>query len=149
MPNSGPDDSIMAVNCDRLSCLPRALEEIPKYHKALPIHTLRGHYKAILHLSTTKRNRTNIQNTESSKEHNRVNMSPKSFKSTTTMDSASTHTTSSTTSTLKGMFTRSLKLKAAEKAPSDPKLPSKKSPVKDYTAAAVHHEAVAQYLALR
>ncbi|GIJ83085.1 hypothetical protein Asppvi_001603 [Aspergillus pseudoviridinutans] len=75
-------------------------------------------------------------------------MSPKSFKSTTTVDNASTHTTSST-STLKGMFTKSLKLKAAEKAPSDPKLPSKKSPAKDYTAAAVHHEAVAQYLALR
>jgi hypothetical protein len=79
-------------------------------------------------------------------------MSPKSFKSTkstTTMDSASTHTTSSTASTLKGMFTRSLKLKAAEKAPSDPKPSSKKSPAKDYTAAAVHHEAVAQYLAFR
>jgi hypothetical protein len=76
-------------------------------------------------------------------------MSPKSFKSTTTMDSASTHTTSSTASTLKGMFTRSLKLKAAEKAPSDPKPSSKESPAKDYTAAAVHHEAVAQYLAFR
>ncbi|RHZ45755.1 uncharacterized protein CDV56_104473 [Aspergillus thermomutatus] len=75
-------------------------------------------------------------------------MSPKSFKSTT-LDNASTHTASSTASTLKGMFTKSLKLKAAEKAPSDPKSPSKKSPVKDYTAAAVHNEAVAQYLALR
>jgi hypothetical protein len=47
------------------------------------------------------------------------------------------------------MFTKSLKLKAAAKAPSDPKLPSKKSPAKDYTAEAIHHEAVAQYLALR
>lgn len=47
------------------------------------------------------------------------------------------------------MFTKSLKLEAAEKAPPDPKLPSKKSPVKDYTAAAVRNEAIAQYLALR
>ncbi|KAF7165716.1 hypothetical protein CNMCM5623_009816 [Aspergillus felis] len=76
-------------------------------------------------------------------------MSPRSFKSTTALDNASTRTTSSTSSTLKGMFTKSLKLKAAEKAPSDPKLPSHKSPAKDYAAEARHHEAVAQYLALR
>lgn len=114
-----------------------------------PIHTLGGHYKAIPPLSTTKQNKSNTRNTKSSKDHNRVNMSSKSFKSTTTLDNASTRTTSSTASTLKGMFTKSWKLKAPEKAPSSPKPSSKKAPAKDYTGEAVHHEAVAQYLALR
>lgn len=108
-----------------------------------------GHYKAIPPLSTTKQNKSNTRNTKSSKDHNRVNMSSKSFKSTTTLDNASTRTTSSTASTLKGMFTKSWKLKAPEKAPSSPKPSSKKAPAKDYTGEAVHHEAVAQYLALR
>ncbi|KAH2490276.1 hypothetical protein KXV28_005383 [Aspergillus fumigatus] len=119
------------------------------YHITLSIHTLGGHYKAIPPLSTTKQNKSNTRNTKSSKDHNRVNMSSKSFKSTTTLDNASTRTTSSTASTLKGMFTKSWKLKAPEKAPSSPKPSSKKAPAKDYTGEAVHHEAVAQYLALR
>ncbi|EAW11695.1 uncharacterized protein ACLA_093940 [Aspergillus clavatus NRRL 1] len=75
-------------------------------------------------------------------------MSPKSSESTTTMDNASMHTTSSSASTLKGIFTKTLKLKDNSGVSSSTAAPKKRTP-KDYKAAAIHHEAVAQYLALR